>query len=45
MVQAEVEKIGLVLGKDTSHTVRYSETFYSGYAEDVRFSDKDRLGT
>ena len=44
VVQAEVEKIGLVPGKDTSHTVRDREAFYSGYAEGVRFKDKDRLG-
>ncbi|MGH1812377.1 DUF2786 domain-containing protein [Enterococcus entomosocium] len=34
-----------VPGKDTSHTVRDREAFYSGYAEGVRFKDKDRLGT
>lgn len=44
VVQAEVEKIGLVPGKDTSHTVWDREAFYSGYAEGVRFKDKDRLG-
>ena len=44
VVQAEVEKIGLVPGKDISHTVRDREAFYSGYAEGVRFKDKDRLG-
>lgn len=44
VVQAEVEKVGLVPGKDTSHTVRDREAFYSGYAEGVRFKDKDRLG-
>lgn len=44
VVQTEVEKIGLVPGKDTSHTVRDWEAFYSGYAESVRFKDKDRLG-
>lgn len=44
VVQAEVEKIGLVPGKDPSHTVRDREAFYSGYAEGVRFKDKDRLG-
>lgn len=44
VVQAEVEKIGLVPGKDTSHTARDREVFYSGYAEGVRFKDKDRLG-
>ena len=44
VVQAEVEKIGLVPGKDTSHTVSDWEAFYSGYAEGVRFKDKDRLG-
>ncbi|EOH83454.1 MULTISPECIES: DUF2786 domain-containing protein [Enterococcus] len=44
VVQTEVEKIGLVPGKDTSHTVRDWEAFYAGYAESVRFKDKDRLG-
>ncbi|MGH1772148.1 DUF2786 domain-containing protein [Enterococcus casseliflavus] len=44
VVQTEVEKIGLVPGKDTSHTVRDREAFYFGYAEGVRFKDKDRLG-
>lgn len=44
VVQTEIEKIGLVPGKDTSHTVRDREAFYSGYAEGVRFKDKDRLG-
>jgi hypothetical protein len=44
VVQAEVEKIRLVPGKDTSPTVRDREAFYSGYAEGVRFKDKDRLG-
>lgn len=44
VVQAEVEKIGLVPSKDTSHTVWDREAFYSGYAEGVRFKDKDRLG-
>lgn len=44
VVQTEVEKIGLVPEKDTSHTVRDREAFYSGYAEGVRFKDKDRLG-
>lgn len=44
VVQNEVEKIGLVSGKNTSHTVRDLEAFYSGYAEGVRFKDKDRLG-
>lgn len=41
VVQAEAEKIGLVPGKDTSHTVRDRGAFYSGYAEGGRFCDKD----
>lgn len=43
IVQTAVKEIGLVPGKDTSHTVKDREAFYSGYAEGVRFTDKDKL--
>lgn len=43
VVQTAVKEIGLVPGKDTSHNVKDREAFYSGYAEGVRFSDKDKL--
>ncbi|MGM0318811.1 MULTISPECIES: DUF2786 domain-containing protein [unclassified Enterococcus] len=43
VVETAVEKIGLVPGKDTSHDVKDREAFYSGYADGVRFTDKERL--
>ncbi len=43
VVETAVEKIGLVPGKDTSHNVKDREAFYSGYADGVRFTDKERL--
>lgn len=43
IVQTEVEKIGLVPGKDTSHTVINLDAFNFGYAEGVRFKDKEQL--
>lgn len=43
VVETAVEKIGLVPGKDTSHDVKNREAFYSGYADGVRFTDKERL--
>lgn len=43
IVQTAVKEIGLVPGKDRSHNVKDREAFYSGYAEGVRFTDKDKL--
>lgn len=33
----------LVPGKDTSHQTKNNEAFYSGYAEGIRFTEKERL--
>lgn len=43
VVETVVEKIGLGPGKDTSHNVKNREAFYSGYADGVRFTEKERL--
>lgn len=43
IVQEEVERMKLVPGKDTSHQTKNNEAFYSGYAEGIRFTEKERL--
>ncbi|MDB1689575.1 DUF2786 domain-containing protein [Enterococcus casseliflavus] len=43
IVKEEVERMGLVPGKDTSHQAKNNEAFYSGYAEGIRFTEKERL--
>lgn len=35
--------VKLVPGKDTSHQTKNNEAFYSGYAEGIRFTEKERL--
>lgn len=42
-VQSEVEKIGLVPGKDTSHNIKDRQAYYAGYAEGVHFTEKEKL--
>jgi hypothetical protein len=43
IVIEEVKRMGLVHGKDTSHQAKNNEAFYSGYAEGIRFTNKERL--
>ncbi|MFP8918600.1 DUF2786 domain-containing protein, partial [Enterococcus innesii] len=43
IVQKEVEQKDLVPGKDISHQTKSDEAFNSGYAEGIRFTEKERL--
>lgn len=43
IVQEEFEQMELLPGKDTTHQTKNNEAFYSGYAEGIRFTEKERL--
>ncbi|GAB2022354.1 hypothetical protein RyT2_14280 [Pseudolactococcus yaeyamensis] len=44
VVKDEIEKLGLVKGKDNSHKVKDSEAFSSGYQESLRFKTREQIG-
>lgn len=44
VVTAEIEKMGLVKGKDTSHKVKDQEAFSSGYQEGLKFKTREKIG-
>lgn len=43
VVELEVEKLGLVSGKDLSHKIKDKEAFWKGYNEGINFRNKELL--
>lgn len=44
IVEQEIEKLHLVKGKDTSHKIKDSGAYRSGYHEGLKFKQRDQIG-